>query len=1061
MADDEQKAIHVHGARTHNLRDISLSLPRDKLIVVTGLSGSGKSSLAFDTIYAEGQRKYVESLSAYARQFLGQMVKPDVDRISGLPPTIAIAQQAGRSNPRSTVATTTEIYDYLRLLFARVGTPHCPRCGRRVQRQTVTQIVDSVLELPEQTRLMVLAPLVRGQKGEHKDIFKRILREGFVRVRVDGGVCEVKTRPKLAKNKKHMIEAVVDRIVMKPDLRTRLTESIETALKMSDGLVVVTSQDPSGMEGARKDSRTSGVEGGPQARIGSEPGGPPPGFRVGDDPAHRGGFRVGDDPAHRGGFRVGDDPAHRGGFRVGDDPAHRDGYRGGGVPARRDVGYGDGWRDAIYSERYACVTCGVSLPEMEPRIFSFNSPHGACPSCDGLGTVMEFDPELIVPDATTSLDQGAIEAWRGGARRGAAIYSRLLREFCARFSISPATPYQSVPKHLRTILMWGTTPDDEQEHGTHFEGVIPNLDRRWKSTDSESVKNRLHGYLSERPCKACGGARLRPESLAVKINDLNIDSIVNVSIDAAVGLFSAMKIDGSLSQIAEPILKEIRQRLRFMADVGIGYLTLNRTSNTLSGGESQRIRLATQVGSGLVGVCYVLDEPTIGLHQRDTAKLIDTLRRLTDLGNTVLVVEHDVDTIAAADWVVDIGPAAGAHGGRVLVNGPLEDLMTSAESITAKYLRPMLGSPDSALWHRRSGGEVTGETPVLQVLRIDLPKQRRNVSMRRTIDVKAAAQNNLKSIDVRFPLGVFTCVTGVSGSGKSSLVNQILLPALKRRLHDSHDRPGAHERIVGAGRIDKIIEIDQSPIGRTPRSNPATYTGVFDLIRQLYAKTREAKLRGYTAGRFSFNVKGGRCEACQGQGTTRIEMHFLPDIFVECGECKGTRYGRETLEVRYRGKSIADVLAMRVEDALVFFDSFSKIKKLLHALCDVGLGYITLGQSSITLSGGEAQRVKLAAELGKSAAGHTLYVLDEPTTGLHFADIHKLLDVLNRLCNLGHSIIVIEHNMDVVKQADWVIDLGPEGGEAGGHIVAEGTPEQIADVERSHTGRYLSKILTT
>jgi len=1000
MADGDQQFIRIRGARTHNLRNISLDLPRDKLIVVTGLSGSGKSSLAFDTIYAEGQRKYVESLSAYARQFLGQMVKPDVDQISGLPPTIAIAQQTGRSNPRSTVATTTEIYDYLRLLFARLGTPHCPKCGRRIHQQTVTQIVDRVLELPTGTRMMVLAPLVRGQKGEHKEVFTRVLRKGFIRVRVDGEVCEVKHRPTLGKNKKHTIEAVVDRIIAKPDMQTRLTESIETALKMSDGLVVVSHQSsaPGGDEASS--SRTCDA-----------------------------------------------------GTRRAAAPRPRPGALVGGT-------VDDRWRDDVYSERYACTKCGISLPELEPRMFSFNSPHGACAACDGLGTVMQFDPDLIAPDPSRSLEQGAIDAWRSGGGKMTAVYSRLLREFCARFSVSPATPYQSVPRRLRDILMWGTTPDDEHEYQCHFEGAIPNLDRRWKTTESESVKTRLHAYLSERACKACHGARLRPDSLGVKIGNRNINDIVNMSIDAAAGVFSALHVEDEHALIAKPILEEIRQRLQFMIDVGIGYLTLNRSSNTLSGGESQRIRLATQVGSGLVGVCYVLDEPTIGLHQRDTAKLIGTLQRLTALGNTVLVVEHDIDTINAADWILDIGPEAGAHGGRVLVNGPRDELMTSRESITAKYLRA-----EHQLCHRRPGYVVTGEMPVPQgelpgeVLRIDLPKKRRRVTKVRTIEVKAAAENNLKSIDVRFPLNVFCCVTGVSGSGKSTLVSQTLLPALKRRLHNARERPGAHERIVGVRRIDKVIEIDQSPIGRTPRSNPATYTSVFDLIRQLYAKTREAKIRGYTAGRFSFNVKGGRCEACQGQGTRRIEMHFLPDIFVECAECKGQRYSRETLEIRYRGKSVADVLAMRVEEALMFFDSFSNIKQLLRALHDVGLGYMALGQSSTTLSGGEAQRIKLAAELGKPAAGHTLYVLDEPTTGLHFADIHKLLDVLNRLCNLGHSIIVIEHNMDVIKQADWIIDLGPEGGDAGGEIVTEGTPEQAAADPHSHTGRYLRNVL--
>lgn len=948
MSQDDVKWIEVQGARTHNLRDVSLRIPRDKLIVVTGLSGSGKSSLAFDTIYAEGQRKYVESLSAYARQFLGQMSKPDVDQIIGLPPTIAIAQQSIRSNPRSTVATTTEIYDFLRLLFARVGTPHCPKCDRVVDRQTVTQIVDDVLNLPEQSRIMILAPLIRGRKGEHKEVFNGILRQGFVRARVDGEVYEIKNVPALGKHKKHTVEAVVDRIIVKPDQRTRVTESIETALRLTDGIVVVSHQGPTSAKVA--DGTTKVKE--------------------------------------------------------------------------------DHWQDGVYSERYACTHCNVSLPEMEPRLFSFNSPHGACSECDGLGVVMEFDHELIVPDPKAPLERGAIAAWQRSGKQMTAVYTRIIREFSERFGVSPATPYESIPVRLREILIRGTKPEDEAEFGCHFEGVIPNLNRRWKTTDSEAVKRRLHGYLIEQACKRCRGARLRPESLAVRLGNLNIDDVVRMSIDAAADHFSTPTVQGANKQIAEPILREIRSRLQFMIDVGIGYLTLNRRSNTLSGGESQRIRLATQIGSGLVGVCYVLDEPTIGLHQRDNARLIESLQRLTALGNTVLVVEHDVEMIQAAEWVVDIGPGAGAHGGRVLTNGSREDLLASGESVTARYLR--------------------GD------LRIEPSGKKRTISKREVIEVKGAAENNLKSIDVRFPLGVFCCVTGVSGSGKSTLVNQILLRSLKRCLYKANEPAGAHERIIGISKIDKVIEIDQSAIGRTPRSNPATYVGAFDQIRELYAKTREARIRGYTSGRFSFNVKGGRCEACQGQGTKRIEMHFLPDIFVQCDECKGTRYHRETLDIRFRGKSIADVLDMRVEEALSFFDSFSAVKNMLQALNDVGLGYMTLGQPANTLSGGEAQRIKLAAELGKTAVGHTLYILDEPTTGLHFADIHKLLDVLNRLCNLGHTILVIEHNLDVIRQADWIIDLGPEGGDAGGRIVTEGTPEQVAAHAHSHTGRHLA-----
>ena len=943
--DAQTKWIRIRGARTHNLQNVSLDIPRDRLVVITGLSGSGKSSLAFDTIYAEGQRKYVESLSAYARQFLEQLSKPDVDQIAGLPPTIAISQAGGSTNPRSTVATTTEIHDYLRLLYARVGTPHCPQCGRSIEHRTTAQIVDSVLTLPEGTRAMVLAPVVRGEKGEHKEVLARVLREGFVRVRIDGEAHEIKTAPSPAKTKKHDIEAVVDRIILKPDLRGRLTESIETSLRLGEGMVIVAHQPP--------------------------------------------------------------------------DAAVK--------------GHGDKWQDMVFSEHFGCTRCGVSLPELEPRLFSFNSPHGACKTCDGLGNVLEFDPELIVPDGKRSLEEGAIDAWRRGGKRMAAAYAKTLREFCAMFEVSPVTPWDSLPERIRRILMWGTTDADTKETGHTFEGAIPNLDRRFKTTDSEFVKQRLHAFLSERPCTACGGARLRPESLAVKVGGASIADVGRMSVAAAAAFFDGLTFNAESEVVAGPILKEVRQRLKFMLDVGIGYLTLDRAAATLSGGEGQRIRLATQIGSGLVGVCYVLDEPTIGLHQRDNAQLLDSLRRLQGLGNTVLMVEHDEDAIRAADWVVDIGPRAGAMGGRVLVNGPLAELMASQESITAQYLR----------------GEAA----------IERTGRRRRGTKGKVLEVFGAAENNLKGIDVTIPLGVFCCVTGVSGSGKSTLVNQVLLRALKRRLHGGVERPGKHERIVGTGRIDKIIEIDQSPIGRTPRSNPATYTGVFDLIRDTFAKTREAKIRGYDGGRFSFNVKGGRCEACQGQGVKRIEMHFLPDIFVECAECMGTRYSRETLEVRYRGKSIADVLAMRVDEAIGFFDNFSNIRQLLQALSDVGLGYITLGQSSATLSGGEAQRVKLAAELGKSAMGHTLYVLDEPTTGLHFADIHNLLNVLNRLCDLGHTILVIEHNLDVIKQCDWVIDLGPEGGDAGGHIVAEGPPEEIAKHATSYTGRYLRDYL--
>ncbi|MCG3181182.1 MAG: UvrABC system protein A [Phycisphaerae bacterium] len=934
---DQSKSIIIQGAREHNLDNLSVEIPRDLMIVLTGLSGSGKSSLAFDTIYAEGQRKYVESLSAYARQFLEQMQKPDVDHIEGLPPTIAIEQRSGGSNPRSTVATTTEIYDYLRLLFARAGEPFCYKCGKPIRQQTTGQIVDAVLALPPGTRIQVCAPLVRGQKGQHQQVLARIGREGFVRVRVDGEIHDVKSVPELDKNKSHTIEAVVDRLVVKPEIRTRLADSVELCCSLSDGLALVLSQ-------AGDDERAA-------------------------------------------------------------------------------------WSEQIFSEHYACVDCGVSLEDLAPRMFSFNSPYGACPACDGLGTILEFDPDLIVPDPERTLADGAIDAWRKGGKRMNIFYNRMLRQFCRHLGVEMTTPFKLLPVKARRILMSGTAGRDEKELGFAFEGVVPNLERRFGKTDSEYVKARLAGYLSEQPCESCHGARLRPESLAVRINGINIHEATRMSIARASEFFSTLSLDAERAEIARQILKEITQRLGFMVDVGVGYLTLDRTSATLSGGEAQRIRLATQIGSGLVGVCYVLDEPSIGLHHRDNARLIATLRRLVEMGNTVLVVEHDADTILASDWVIDMGPGAGRHGGKIVAEGALADVLANPRSITAKYL--------------------TGQC------QIETPAERRPFNPKNSIQIFGAGENNLKSIDVEVPLGVFVCVSGVSGSGKSTLINQTLLRALKRRLYGSRGRPGRYERLSGVSKIDKVIEIDQSPIGRTPRSNPATYTGVFDLIRSVFAKTREAKIRGYKPGRFSFNVKGGRCESCQGQGTKKIEMHFLPDIYVTCAECKGSRYNRETLEIRYRGKNIAEVLDMRVEEALGFFENFPKIRQLVQTLNDVGLGYMQLGQSSTTLSGGEAQRVKLASELGKTATGQTLYILDEPTTGLHFADIHNLLNVLNRLVSMGNTVVVIEHNLDVIKCADWIIDLGPEGGEAGGRVVATGTPEQVAENPDSHTGRFL------
>ncbi len=969
--------IRIEGARQHNLRNVSLSIPRDQLVVLTGLSGSGKSSLAFDTIHAEGQRMYMETLSAYARQFLEQMAKPDMDHIEGLPPTIAIEQRGGTSSPRSTVATTTEVYDYLRLLFARVGDPHCWICGRLIDKQAPEQIVDTVMAWPSGRRIMVLARVVHAAKGEHAEMLRHIEREGFVRVRVDGELYDIREVPPLKKAARHSIDVVVDRLAVKPDVVSRLAESVGLALRLGNETMIVAAE------------------------------------------------------------------------------------------TQRNE-----WEDVVFNTRYACpLHPEANLAELSPRLFSFNSPHGACPTCSGLGNVLEFDADLVVPDATLSLTNGAIEAWRHGGKRVSTTYRDLQAEFCLQFNISPDVPYQNLPEEARRILMSGTSQADETKFGINFEGVLPNLKRRWAETESESVKQRLHAYLSERPCEACGGARLRAEALAVRIGDKNLHDVVSMTIEQAHAFLGQLSFgvraslpasNGTVAggevgeplkstvyaeraantggpdarppgnerqEIAEPIVREVVQRLRFMIDVGVGYLNLSRASATLSGGEAQRIRLATQVGSALVGICYVLDEPTIGLHQRDSEKLIRTLRKLRDAGNTVLVVEHDEDTIRAADHLVDMGPGAGSHGGRIIAQGTLEDVLRTPESITGKYLRGELSVP--------------------------VPEARRHLYASNAIQILGCRAHNLKNLDVRIPLGGLVCITGVSGSGKSTLINDIFLKAVRRRLYRSKDRPGLHDRIIGATRVDKVVQIDQLPIGRTPRSNPATYTGAFDVIRQLYAKTREAKLRGYSPSRFSFNVKGGRCEACQGQGTKRIEMHFLPDVYVLCDVCKGTRYDRQTLEVRYRGKSIADVLEMRVEEAIAFFSSFDVLHQMLLALDNVGLGYMTLGQSSTTLSGGEAQRIKLAAELSKTPVGHTLYVLDEPTTGLHFADVDNLLRVLNRLVDKGHTVLVIEHNLEVIKQADWIIDLGPEGGDGGGQIVAEGPPEAIAAHPTSYTGQFL------
>ena len=938
------KYISVRGASEHNLKNVDIDIPREKFVVITGLSGSGKSSLAFDTIYAEGQRKYVESLSAYARQFLDMIQKPKIESISGLSPTIAIEQRRSSSNPRSTVATTTEIYDYCRVLFARTGTPYCWKCGKEISSQSVTQIVDSILSMKEGTRIQICSPIIKGIKGEHREAIIKIQREGFVRLRIDGTIYDIKKLPELDKNKKHCIEAVVDRLVIKENIRPRLADSVETAVKFGEGSAIIMVQE------------------------------------------------------------------------------------------LNDNGEFGSWQDHLYSEKFACSDHPeVALDEISPRLFSFNSPYGACPDCDGLGTVLEFDPELVLPDPSLSIDAGAIDAWRKNGKQMNMYYGKMMQLFCDRFNVNKKSPVVKLPQEQQRILMYGTTDADEAKYGWSFEGVMPNLKRRWVNTTSEYVKTRLHSYLSERPCKTCMGSRLRKEALCVLIGGKNVSEIAEMSIIDARNFFEALDFDEEKTIIATQPLKEIRARLQFLLDVGLGYLTLSRRSSTLSGGEAQRIRLATQVGSGLVGCCYVLDEPTIGLHRRDNDRLIAILRRLADIGNSVLVVEHDEDVIAQADHLIDIGPAAGIYGGHLIAQGTIEDIKKAPKSITGHYL--------------------SGK------LRIELPEKRRKIKKSNCIEVRGACENNLRDITVKFPLGVFTCVTGVSGSGKSTLVTEILVKAIKRKLYRSSDIPGKHKNVVGIGNIDKIIEIDQSSIGKTPRSNPATYTGVFDLIRQVFAQTKEARIRGYKTGRFSFNVKGGRCEYCQGQGTKKIEMHFLPDVYVTCQHCHGTRYNPETLEIKYKGKSIADVLDMQIDEARKFFENFPKISRLLQALCNVGMGYITLGQSSTTLSGGEAQRVKLATELGKPSTGHTLYILDEPTTGLHFADIHNLLKVLQTLTDMGNSVLVIEHNLDVIKIADYIIDLGPEGGVDGGNVVACGTPEEIAELQGSYTAKYLKERL--
>ncbi|MGD0093412.1 MAG: excinuclease ABC subunit UvrA [Planctomycetota bacterium] len=1004
-------AIRIRGAREHNLKNVSLDIPRNKLVVITGLSGSGKSSLAFDTIYAEGQRRYVESLSAYARQFLEMMEKPDVESIEGLTPTISIEQRAGAANPRSTVATTTEIYDYLRVLFARAGTPHCHVCGRSIERQSAEKIVDQILLRPEGARLNLLAPLVRGMKGEHREIFAAARRQGFARLRVDGKIVDAREVEFVPKTFKHNIEAVVDRLVIKPGLRTRLTDSVELALKVGEGLVMVSSGDEPGRDHDPGRDRKGAV---PLADArGSEPG------------------------------------------------RDREGA------------------DQLFSEKYACPEHGSGLEELSPRMFSFNAPYGACPTCAGLGTKMEVDVDLLVPDKKLSIEEGIIQPlWKLG-HAYAIWYGRAVRRFCRAAGVMTFTPVEQVPAAVFKALLYGVTPKQESDWGLDWKGLAVSLTERFHATENENIKTRILELMSDLGCPDCKGARLKPQVLAVRVAGKNIQEVTGMTIEAALKFITAMPLTGEKALIAAPVLKEVRERLGFLNDVGLNYLTLNRTSGTLSGGEAQRIRLASQVGSKLVGVTYVLDEPTIGLHQRDNARLLDTLVKLRDLGNTVIVVEHDQEVMARAEHLIDMGPGAGEHGGELVAAGTLADLARCERSLTGKYLTGQLeipmpkarrpvslpptgkrGKGDGAVPPPLAGGgRGRGEGAASPLSPVGRGAGGEGATETGFIHIKGARENNLKHIDVDIPLRRFVCVTGVSGSGKSSLINQVLYKSLARTLNHARVKGGASGGVWVVGDLDKTIDIDQSPIGRTPRSNPATYTGVHDEFRRLYAALPEARIRGYEMGRFSFNVRGGRCEECQGQGQKLIEMHFLADVYVRCEQCKGRRYNRETLEVKYRDLSIADVLALSVDAALDIFKNHPKIKDGLQTLHDVGLGYIRLGQSSTTLSGGEAQRIKLAFELAKKATGNTLYFLDEPTTGLHFHDIAKLLDVLQRLVDLGNTVIVIEHNLDVIKQADWIIDLGPEGGEAGGQVVATGTPEQICREPQSFTGQYLKRVL--
>ena len=937
--------IVIKGAKEHNLKNINIEIPRDKLVVITGLSGSGKSSLAFDTLYAEGQRRYVESLSAYARQFLGLMEKPDVESIDGLSPAISIDQKTTSKNPRSTVGTVTEIYDYIRLLYARIGVPYCPKCGKKIEKQTIDQIIDNILELEEGTRIQVLAPIVRGRKGEFTKLLENFQKEGFVRARIDGEMVELSDDLQIDRKKKHNIELIVDRLVIKEDIRSRLTESVETALKNANNIVII------------------------------------------------------------------------------EDATHKN--------------------EMLFSQNYACPDCGISFEELTPRMFSFNNPFGACPSCTGIGYLMKMDEDLIIPDKNKTLYDGVKAFGSSVMKRGDTMAKMYFESIAKHYGVEiKGVPIKKLPRDFLDKILYGTGDEEidfeyTSAAGTRrfrapFEGVIPTLERRHNETKSQGMRTFYEMYMSESPCPECHGARLKKESLSVKVGDKNINELTDMSINKIKDYLNSLELNAKDRMIADQIFKELNKRLQFLIDVGLEYLTLSRSAGTLSGGEAQRIRLATQIGSGLTGVLYILDEPSIGLHQRDNDKLLATLKHLRDLGNTVLVVEHDEDTMYAADQIIDIGPGAGVHGGNVMAQGTAEEVKLVPDSITGQYL--------------------SGRKKIL------VPKKRRK-SNGKSIEVKGATEHNLKNINVKFPLGQFICVTGVSGSGKSTLVNEILYKTIARDLNGSNEKPGKCKEVKGLENIDKIINIDQSPIGRTPRSNPATYTGVFDFIRDLFAGTNEAKMRGYDKGRFSFNVQGGRCEACNGDGILKIEMHFLPDIYVPCEVCKGKRYNKETLEVKYKGKTISDVLDMTVEEALEFFKNIPRIKDKIQTLYDVGLGYIKLGQPSTTLSGGEAQRIKLATELSKRATGKTLYILDEPTTGLHIADVHRLVDILQRIVDTGNSIIVIEHNLDLIKTADYIIDLGPEGGDGGGEIVAVGSPEQIVKNERSYTGKFLKKYL--